>query len=253
MRPGLARTQCAFAAALFDTNPAVPSAVRNASTARATSGFAVYRNNVASSLITVLMARFPVVVRLIGDEAFQGLALRFLALCPPGSPVMLCYGEGFADFLDGLSETAMARYLADVARLELARGRAYHAADSEPLAPARFAALSPAKLAAAQVLLHPSLTLLRSRFPVVSVWEVNQPDADQVIRCWKAEDAAVLRPRDEVQVLRLADGGFAFLSSLAQGSSLAAAINAGVRDNEAFDLTANLAMLAGSGVAVELR
>ena len=253
MSLGLARSQRAFTAALFDPAAAAPAFLRDASSMRAASAFAVYRNNVASSLINVLMARFPVIVRLIGDDAFHGLALRFIALYPPRSPVLMTFGGAFPEFLRCLSETSMADYLADIARLEVARGHAYHAADAEPVAPERFAGLAPAELPALQVLLHPSLTLLRSRFPVVSAWEANQVGADQAIRCWKGEDAMVLRPRCEVQVVRLAEGGFAFLSALAHGSALASAIEAGVRDNASFDLAANLGMLAGSGAVVELR
>jgi hypothetical protein len=253
MSLGLARSQRAFTTALFDPVAAAPAVLRDAASVRAASAFAVYRNNVAAGLINVLTGRFPVIVRLIGEDAFRGLALRFIALYPPRSPVLMSYGDGFPDFLRCLTETSMADYLADIARLEVARGHAYHAADAEPVAPERFAALTAEQLPALQVLLHPSLTLLRSRFPFVSAWEVNQPGADQAIRCWKGEDAAVFRPRYEVQVMRLTNGGFAFLSALAHGATLASAIESAVRDAAGFDLAANLAMLAGSGVAVELR
>ena len=148
MSLGLARSQRAFTAALFDPAAAAPAFLRDASSMRAASAFAVYRNNVASSLINVLMARFPVIVRLIGDDAFRGLALRFIALYPPRSPVMMTFGGAFPEFLRGLSETSMADYLADIARLEVARGHAYHAADAEPVAPERFAGLAPDELPA---------------------------------------------------------------------------------------------------------
>jgi hypothetical protein len=230
----------------------VPAFLCAARPERARSAFGVYRNNVASSLINVLMARFPVIVRLIGTEAFSGLALRFIGLHPPRSPVLLVFGEGFPEFLCQLSEAPAAGYLADIARLELARGQAFHAADAEPVAPARFTELSPEQLPALQVLLHPSLTLLRSRFPVVSAWEANQQGVDTAIRCWTGEDVLVARPRDEVIVERLPAGGFAFLSSLASGSTLATAIDAGLGDDEAFDVAANLAIVAGTGIAVDL-
>jgi hypothetical protein len=252
MPTGLAHGQRAFASALRDPAMAVPPFLRAAAPERASSAFAVYRNNVASGLINVLMARFPVIVRLIGAESFSGLALRFIALHPPRSPVLLAYGDGFPEFVRCLSTTPSVEYLADIARLEVARGHAFHAADAEPVAAGRFAALMPDQLPALQVLLHPSLTLLRSKFPVVSAWEANQPGADQPIRCWRGEDAIVARPRDEVIVARLGEGAFAFLSSLASGAPLATAIEAAFRDNAAFDLAANLAVLAGTGIVVEL-
>jgi hypothetical protein len=251
MSVGLSRAQHAFAAALLNSAAGAPPDLRGASP-RATSGFAVYRNNVASSLLNVLAARFPVIVRLIGADAFRALALRFIAAHPPRSPVLIGYGDGFPEFLRSLSETALAEYLADIARLEVARGHAYHAADAEPVAAERFAQLTPDELPRLQVLLHPSLTLLRSRFPVVSAWEVNQSGADATIRRWTAEDAMVFRRSYEVQVVRLAEGGFAFLSALSAGAPLASAIAAAVQNNAAFDLASSLALLAGSGVVAAL-
>ena len=251
MSVGLSRAQHAFAAALLHSGAAAPADLRG-TWRRANSGLAVYRNNVASSLINVLAARFPVIVRLIGEEAFRGLGLRFIAAHPPRSPVLIGYGDGFAEFLCSLGESAMADYLADIARLEIARGHAYHAADAEPVAAERFARLTPDELPRLQVLLHPSLTLLRSRFPVVSAWEVNQEGASAAIRCWKAEDAMVFRPRYEVQVVKLAEGGFAFLSALSAGAPLASAIAAAIQDDPDFDMAGNLAQLAGSGVTVGL-
>ncbi len=250
---GHAHSQRAFAAALIDPAQPVPAFLRDCSSARAASAFAVYRNNVAASLINVLMARFPVIVRLVGDDAFRVLALRFIALYPPRSPVLLAYGEGFPGFLRCLNAAPSAEYLADIAQLEVARGHAFHAADAAPIAPHRFSELTPEQLPRLQVLLHPSLTLLRSKFPVVSAWESNQEGEDQTIRCWKGEDAMIARPQYEVMVACLPDGGFAFLSSLSAGGTLATAVEAGIRDNSAFDLATNLAILTGSGIVVEVR
>jgi hypothetical protein len=251
MPVGLAHSQRTFAAAVMDSARPVPTSLRKASSPRAASAFAVYRNNVASGLINVLMARFPVIIRLVGEEAFRTLALRFIGLYPPRSPVLLVYGEGFPQFLRCLNTTPSAAYLADIAQLEVARGHAFHAADVTPITPDRFAELAPDQLPRLQVLLHPSLTLLRSKFPVVSAWEANQ-GSDRPIRCWKGEDVMIARPLDEVTVACLPDGGFAFLSSLSTGAMLATAIESAIRDNPNFDLPTNLAILVGTGIVVEL-
>jgi hypothetical protein len=249
---GLARSQRDFAAALFNPASTVPAGVRASTSARAASAFAVYRNNVASSLINVLRARFPVIVRFVGDDSFQALALRFVAHHPPRSPVLMGYGEDFPAFLSTLNTTPCAMYLADIARLEVARGRAFHAADVDPISASRFAALTSEQLPDLRVVLHPSVSLLRSRFPCVSAWQANQSDSDGLIRCWKAEDAIVARPHYDVTVAQLPDGGFVLLSSLAAGASLASAIEAASRDCADFDLAANLAVLTGAGIVIEI-
>jgi hypothetical protein len=253
MSTGLAYSQRVFAGALLGAATDVPPFLRAARAERTASAFDVYCNNVASGLIRVLMARFPVVVRLVGAESFSALALRFIRVHPPRSPVLLHYGEGFPDFMRGLNPAPAVEYLADIAGLEVARGHAFHAADAEPVAPVCFAELRPEQLPCLRVRLHPSVALLRSRFPVVSAWQANQPDVDAPIRRWAGEDAVVARPRDEVVVTRLPAGGFALLSSLAGGSTLATAIEAGISDHASFDLAANLAIIAGAGIVVELR
>jgi hypothetical protein len=253
MQIGLADSQRVFTEALRVPATDVPPFLRATTAKRTAIGFDVYRNNVASGLIRVLAARFPVVVKLVGAESFGSLALRFIAVHPPRSPVLLSYGDRFPEFMRGLSTAPAVEYLADIAGLEVARGLAFHAADAEPVAPERFAELRPEQLPRLRVLLHPSVRLLRSRFPVVSAWEANQPGVDAPIRRWAGEDAVVARPRDEVAVTRLSGGGFALLSSLAGGATLATAIEAGINDHATFDLAANLAILAGAGIVVELR
>jgi hypothetical protein len=252
MPMGSIQDQRSFAAALLDPAMTAPAFLRTASPERTRNAFGVYRNNVASGLINVLMARFPAIVRLIGTEAFSGLALRFIALHPPRSPVLLAYGDCFPGFLCSLSEAPATSYLADIARLEVARGHAFHAADAEPVAPEHFSELQPAQLPVLQVLLHPSVTLLRSKYPFVSAWQTSQPGAESPIRRWKAEDALVARPREDVIVECLPAGGYALLSSLASGATLATAIEAGLCDDSAFDLAVNLAVLAGTGIVIEL-
>lgn len=133
--------------------------------------FAVYRNNVVHGLTQALVRRFPVVERLVGPAFFAAMARVFVAAHPPRTPVLLRYGDAFPGFLAGFPPVAHLPYLADVARLELARGAAYHAADAAPLDPEALRTAGPRT----RLRLHPSLRLLRSDWPVVAIWAANQP------------------------------------------------------------------------------
>ena len=137
----LADIQGAFACALLDAAEAVPRAIRGAARRRADRRFAVYRNNVVAGLIDALAQRFPVVRRLVGDEFFRAMAQLYVTARPPTSPIMMLYGETFPEFIDEFAPAAAVPYLGDIARLEIARGRAYHAADAVPKGPQVFAAL----------------------------------------------------------------------------------------------------------------
>jgi len=139
--------------------------------------FSVYRNNVMFALIEALGERFPVCRRLVGDECFDATAALFARASPPRSPVMQEYGEGFPEFLEALPPLADFAYLGDVGRFELALGRAYHAPDATPLAPTALAKLSPETLDRCVLMLHPSVELMASSHPVLSIWRAHQDDA----------------------------------------------------------------------------
>jgi len=139
-----------------------------------------------------------------------------------------------------------------VARLELARGRAYHAADVRPLTAEDFSALDAEKLSVTGVRLHPSAELLTSSFPIVSIWRAHQHKGQPQISGWHAEAALVVRPELEVEVHLLRAGGYAFLTALSQGASLARAATVAIAEVPSFNPVKNLAMLVETGVAAKL-
>src|SRR3546814_4089632 len=61
------------------------------------------------------------------------MARLYVKDVPPRSRVLAFYGDSLPAFIETFSPTASVPYLADVARLEMLRVRAYHAADSTPL------------------------------------------------------------------------------------------------------------------------
>ena len=256
---GQAQLQRAFAEAiLFDDMP-IPAAVRAGSGPAHASRFGVYRNNVISGLINAVAARYPVVRRLLWDDAFHRAAQLYVMSEPPRSPVMLEYGDSFPRFLRGIGQCVASDYLADVAELEAARTRAYHAADAMPLPRDAFAALAPDDLPDLRVRLHPSLALLTSRFPVVSIWHANrqdsqedQEDNDNVLRVWKPECALVARPRLLVEVRPLSAGAHAFIAALTEGRTVGSAIAQGMANRPGFDLAECFEALVAADIVTGL-
>jgi hypothetical protein len=214
--------------------------------------FAVYRNNVAHGLITALRQRFPVVERLVGAEFFGAMARVFVEAHPPETPVLMEYGAAFPGFLEGFPPAAGLPYLGDVARLELARGRAYHAADAAPVALDALAAAAQADPEGLRLRLHPSAGLIASRWPVVSIWRANQPGADARVTATGTEYALVSRQDLDVVFVRAIDAAeYRFLQALMTGHGLGAAAAAGVgAANAAFDPSQPLARLIAEGLIV---
>lgn len=207
--------------------------------------YAVYRNNVVVSLSDALADTFPVVRQLVGEAFFHAMAREFACQHPPSSPVLAHYGEGFVEFIAHFESASSVPYLADVAQLEWAYVRAFHAADASSLPAHALAELlaHPERLNDTRLLFSPPVRLIRSRFAVVSIWRAHQSEGDlSEIEPTHAEAALVVRPALEVQVIPLSMPAADFLSELVAGYSLAVAYErSGV--GEALDLAEIFSLL----------
>jgi hypothetical protein len=245
--------QTEFAQALLDPDRAVPGELTSHTARYPQKRFAVYRNNVVAGLVNALRAKFPATGRIVGEDFFTAMARVFVMTHPPRSKILHTYGDDFGDFIAAFEPAAELPYLADVARLEAARTRAYHAADAQPLAPAAFANIEPQSAGALRLTLHPSLQMVRSRHPVVTIWAMNAGETDiGPVDEGAAEDALVLRPALDVTVRALPPGGAAFLLSLSNGDTMVEAAENAAAEDARFDLTVNLARLIGSGAITAL-
>ncbi|MGA9539932.1 MAG: DNA-binding domain-containing protein [Methyloceanibacter sp.] len=240
--------EATFARAVLDAAAGVPAVLMGRNDASANRRFAVYRNNVYAGLINALAGRFPATAKLVGEEFFRAMAREYVEKSPPSSAVLLLYGADFSDFMGAFPPAFPVPYLADVARLEWAWHTAYHAADAEPLSQDALAALV-ARADDIALRLHPSLSVIRSPYPVVTIWELALRDGKDEPGRLQAdgEDALVLRPALQVTVRRLPRGGAAFVQELMEGKNLPVAAAAVLESEPGFDLAANLAGLMRSG------
>ncbi len=242
-----------FAAALLDAKQPVPRGITAPNAAVATRRFAVHRNNVVAGLVRALQTRFPAVEKIVGEEFFAAMARAFVTEQPPCTPLLATYGDELAAFIAAFEPAREIAYLADVARLEAARTRAYHAADATPLDTGQFAALDPNAVGSMRFGLHPSTEIVRSPHPIVTIWAMNSGEQDVApIENWCGEDALVFRPYLDVEVRVLPPGGAAFLLALAGGRPLGEAAEAALADYPEFDLTRNLAGLIGLGLVRDI-
>jgi hypothetical protein len=234
-----------FASALLNPAMPVPQGIVGPNRERDIKRFNVYRNNVFVGLIEALKAAFPAVCRIVGDEFFTAMARVYAALEPPASPVMLEYGATFPAFVEAFEPARSVPYLADVARLERAWVEAYHAAEFAPIALNELGAIDAARLPHVSFALHPSLRVVRSPFPVVTLWQMNVdggvPAATDIFR--GGEQALVIRPDAEVEVRQVTPGAAIFIERLARGATVAVAASAAQDAGPAFDLAQTLGNL----------
>jgi hypothetical protein len=240
-------SQEAFARAVTDPQADLPAGVTSRRGEPDAKRFAVYRNNVTVGLIKALEKRFPVTMRLVGAEFFAGMARAYMRRELPASPVLFEYGDGFAGFIETYDAVANVAYLADVARVEAAWTRAYHAEDAAALTVADLTAIRLEDLGTTRLGRHPAAELVRSVHPAGSIWAAHQAETVAPPREWIAEAVLIARRAMEVTVRILPPRDAPFAQALLGGAALADAAEAALRENGDFDFGAALVGLVSLG------
>ncbi|GAB4518202.1 MAG: hypothetical protein Kow00133_03090 [Amphiplicatus sp.] len=205
--------------------PAFSPAVGDAR--RVEAGVLVYRNNVRAAYSRALADAFPAVKNLVGEAFFAYLARAYFDHAPPRARLVARYGDGLPAFLERFEPVAHLPYLPDVARLEIAWLKAYHAAEAPSLAPGEIAAAAGENPDGARALLHPSAQLFESAWPAATIWRRARSEEKGALKLDAApERAVVIRPDSAVDVRLLSPGAHAALGALAAGGTFSDAIEA---------------------------
>ena len=249
--PPLADRQRAFAGALLNRGRAMPPNLVGPDGEPSPRRFGIYRNNIVASLTEALESMFPAVCRIVGDEFFRAMARSYFLGSPPSSPILLDYGGSFADFIAGFEPAATLPYLADIARIERAWSEAYHAAEAVPLVASVFGTIPGDRLTDISLSLHPSLRIVRSSFPALTIWRMNVGDGvPGPVDFSVSEDTLIIRPRAEVEARSMPPGGAEFLAALSAGNSIGAATRMALEAQPSFNLETNLVGLFGAEVFI---
>ncbi len=200
--------------------------------------FGIYQNNVFYSLTNALGDLYPVIKQLVGDDFFTGTSSYYLRAKPPKQAAMVHFGTDFPQFLTQFEHTQAMTYLAPVAKLELARHRAYHALDAEPLAVEAIANIPPEALAGASVRPHPSLELMESQHPIFDIWQANQEGADnnKNIDLNEPQCVLIVRPVYDVCMYNVDLGMYHFIDCLLNGHIIQQAIEITLANHADFDV-----------------
>lgn len=244
-------SQADFTRAMMDAGQPVPEGLTDHLGEPAGRRFSVYRNNVAVSLTEAMHSAFPVIAKLLGKQNIDGLAGIYLRQHPPSSPLMMFYGEHFPAFLEGMEQLRHLGYLGDVARLELALRRAYHAADAAPIAPETLGALPPDALLNTRLALAPAsagaaLALAHSRHLALQHRRGRAQASPQ------AQDVLITRPEFDPIPQNLPPAGAVWIRALMAGATIGEAMEHAAAEDEAFDLGSTLALLLQGGAVTGL-
>ncbi len=181
----------------------------------------VYRNNARQICRKALANTYPVVEQLVGDAVFRSLALAYLDEHPSRSGDLQHFGREFSATLDALYRGSRYDYLGDIARLELAVEAALLEPEAGTLDLDALADVPPDRLGDVVFNPAPSLRLVGSRYPLLSIWRAHQPNAEQSVDLSSgAEYVAVRRVGDEVEMRLIDRAAFILGGALDGGASL---------------------------------
>lgn len=194
----------------------------------ATGPMAVHANGVILGAARALADNFPTIVAMLGDEAFEAVAVEHVRAHPPADPVLALYGGGFPDWLARFPPLADWPWLGPVARLDRAWTEAHLAPDA-PVLTVGDLARSGASGMVGPLTLHPSLRVFLFDWTAPSLWLAHR-DGTPGDLVWdrRTEGLAVWRPHDVVRRRALTPDEHALLVDCGRGRPLAVAMNAAV-------------------------
>jgi hypothetical protein len=245
--PSLHDLQRAFsAAAVFGDAAAVTSLGVVAGGLTPEARIDIYRANVLGNYRRALAATYPVIKRLVGAPFFDAASDNFVRGHPSTRGDINRYGAEFSTFLGTYPPARELKYLPDVALLEWAVDQANIARDAKTFDLAALAGV-PAELhCELRFSLHPSAQLIVSIFPILHIWQANQPEcsADERIDLEEGGDMLLVLRRPSsvggIAVERISRPEHLLLSLLAAGRPLGDAANRCEAISPEFDLAAAL-------------
>lgn len=225
-----------------------------ASGAAAQAGLAVHRNSIAKACIDAVLAQFPTVARVVGEDWLAGAAVEFSRAHPPRRASLLDYGEAFPEWIAAFGPARELPYLGGLARLDWLSTMCDLAADAPALDPARVAALGPDDFAGHALDLHPATQLAGFEDSIPSLWlALAAGDAQAHMLDDRPEGIVFLRPGLAQGHRLLSAGGFAFLDAAGRGESLASAAARALAAEPDFDLAPAFADLLVGGAFTAMR
>lgn len=204
----------------------------------------VYRGNVMNSLINVITTNFPITENLVGEEFMGAMAKAFIKHRPPEGGCLNQYGANFPAFITTFEPAASLPYLADVARFEWARHKAYYAQDDLALTAKDLGAIPPEDLGELILRLRDSVNLIASPHPISAIrafCENENRGEDETLDLDQGGAYLMIsRPKLKVNIEELDEASFTLLQELAQEIPLGSAAEKVINEFEDFNFQAFL-------------
>jgi Putative DNA-binding domain len=136
----------------------------------------IYQQAYTARLAAALRDNFGVLPRVMGDEAFDTLALAYIDAHPSRRPSIRWFGDQLPEFMAARDELVPHPALTDLARMEWALRGAFDAADATPINASDLARVPADDWPALVFAPLPSVRLLAMAWNIGPVWRALQGD-----------------------------------------------------------------------------
>ncbi|RMD85201.1 MAG: DUF2063 domain-containing protein [Candidatus Dadabacteria bacterium] len=165
---------------------------------------------------------YPAVRHILGAAEFHRLAADYMPMVPAGTYNLNAVGYRLPELLRQHRLNGELPFLADLAALEWAVWKAFHAGPGQPFDPARLAGWSAADFERAAVRLQPGVAVVCSEWPIADLWAARSTPRDQIdiVLAGRPQNVLVYRCGLEVACETLGRLEAEALSALAAGRTL---------------------------------
>jgi hypothetical protein len=211
-----------LAPASFDAGGLDPSETLTTDAATARVRLGAYVGGYPARLEEALAEAFPALRHVLGADAFGDLVARYLPHVPAGIYNLNDVGANLPAYLEADALAGAMPFAPDLARLELAVQRAFHATLAPAFDRAPLAAWTPADWERAIVRFQPGVAVVRSPWPIHDAWKARTRPRDAVASGFDgpAQDVVVFRRGWRVAVDAVAADEAGVLDGLLAGERL---------------------------------
>jgi hypothetical protein len=191
----------------------------------------IYREQFWMRHTAALLEDFPGLSGVIGQASWERLVEEYFAAVAPTSYTLRDLGKELPAFIAGVDFLEQRELCEDMARLEWAYVEAFDAPDVAGLDVERLGAVPDSAWETARLVLGPSLSLLRLRYPVAALRArlVKRAEQEIVVPAPAATHLAVCRQGLRVRTHELGEPAFVLLEQLAAGQPLVPAVESAAR------------------------
>ncbi len=222
----LVKLQKDFWAALTDSDNAVLASISDQGNLKPAERIDIYRTNVRSLHVSVLMSVYPVCEKILGSDYFKQIAKKYIKENPSHSVDLNEYGGNFSSYLQQLiqrrPELEDFQYLADLAQLEWQIQEVYFSADNVKLDMVGFQNACINQAGEMFFSMQASVSILNSEYPIAELWEAHQSDAaeDEVIVASEHEYLCIYRDEYQVSLKKINADLYSLITAIQDGKTL---------------------------------